>query len=298
MRRLGSFLRGLTAASVLVGGTAAHGASPLRILPAVSPWNLHYADESCLLARSFGTGRDLVHLRLEQTAPSNRFSAVLIGQAFRSVHMTTDLTLTFGPGGGPDKRERVMTATSTVGEKLPMLLIEGASLQGASLPSKATAADPALPALEGEAGFSYLTIDRSIGGDLQLDTGEMDKPMAALRACTDDLVRSWGLDPGVQSTLQRRAAPKGNPGNWFRPEDFPNAFTGDSAVVRFRVVIDASGAITECAIPSATKGEEFERATCEVLRKRGRFEPALDASGKSVASYYTNTVSWISGVSG
>ena len=152
---------------------------------------MHYAEDSCLLARSFGSGVRFVHLRLERTEPSHTFNVALIGRAFRSRHPRPDLSLTFGPVGKPDPRDGVMAATSTVGEKLPMLLIEKASLYGRTTGAQPQPVDAALLGPAGEAKFTKLTIDRSIGEDFQLELGPMDQPMAALRACTDDLVKGW-----------------------------------------------------------------------------------------------------------
>lgn len=254
---------------------------------------MHYADDSCLLGRSFGSDKNKIFLRIEKTAPKETFGVTLIGKPLGSGDgVTTPITLTFGPGGVPDERERAPIGTVTMGERMPLVIVEGTSLYGkpAETLLEAVGRGP-----EAEAKFTQLLVDRKGRADFVLQLGPMDKPMAALRTCTDDLVKGWGLDPAVQNTLQTRPVPTESPGNWIRSGDYPRTALdgGKSAIIRFRLVIDAAGRVTGCSVPSATKGEVFEKVTCELLTKRARFTPALDAAGKPVASYYVNSVTWI-----
>lgn len=274
-------------------GSTAHAAPTPTVLAATSPWNVHYADDSCLLMRGFGSDKKKVFLRIERTAPSETFSMTLIGKPIGSGGgVTVPITIAFGPGGTPDKRERAPIGTATVGERLPLVIVERTSLYGK--PAESTL-EMVARGPQAEAAFTQLLIDRKGNSDFVLQLGPMDKPMAALRTCTDNLVKGWGLDPAVQSTLQRRASPVESPAEWLRSGDYPTTMlsAGKSAVVRFRLIVDELGGVTGCAIPSATKGEVFEKVTCEVLKKRARFTPALDAQGRAVASYYVNSVTWL-----
>ncbi len=51
----------------------------------------------------------------------------------------------------------------------------------------------------------------------------MDKPMAALRECSWDMVQSWGLNIEQQRTLTRKVTPKDSPSSWFLPDDYPTS---------------------------------------------------------------------------
>ncbi len=57
-------------------------------------------------------------------------------------------------------------------------------------------------------------------------------------------------------------------------------------------MIDETGAITDCTVPSATKGDGIGKATCEALRRRVKLAPAIGADGKPVASFYNRSVIW------
>ena len=277
----------------LSSGSSAVAAPATLTLLATSPWNMHYADDSCMLMREFGSAKSKMFLRIEKTAPGEYFSITLIGRPLGwDDGVTTPITLTFGPGGVPDKRDRAPIGLGTIGERLPLVIVERTSLYGRP---KESLLEEAARGPDAEAKYTQLLVDRKGKADFVLQLGPMDKPMAALRTCTDDLVKGWCLDPAIQGALQRRVAPTESPGTWLRPFDYPDKALvgGKSAIIRFRLVIDASGLVTSCSVPSATKNEGFEGITCDLLKKRARFEPALDGAGKPVASYYVNSVTWL-----
>jgi hypothetical protein len=132
------------------------------------------------------------------------------------------------------------------------------------------------------------------GRRLVLETGPLAAAFGALRKCTDDLVRTWGLDPAVQLSLSRLPDPRTHPSTWLRPADYPTGalMSGKQAIVNFRLSVDAAGVPTACDVQLSYSGEAFDKHTCDLLMARARFEPARDTKGLPVASYYVNTVKW------
>jgi hypothetical protein len=65
---------------------------------------------------------------------------------------------------------------------------------------------------------------------------------------------------------------------------------GQPAIVEFRLSIGADGVPLACHIQETTRPKEFDNAVCKSLMRRARFEPALDATGTAITSYYRNTV--------
>jgi TonB family protein len=126
-------------------------------------------------------------------------------------------------------------------------------------------------------------------------TGPLDKAFAALRTCTDDLVRSWGLDSQQQSHLSRYPQPLGEPRLWVRSEDYPTAMLSASkqGLVNFRLAVDAQGAATSCEIQRSIGDKAFDLAACTALKRSAHFTPATDAKGRPVASFYLSSIKWI-----
>jgi hypothetical protein len=123
--------------------------------------------------------------------------------------------------------------------------------------------------------------------EVMLDTGPLNKAFAELRKCTADLVKSWGLDPAEQVTLSRRPELKGSLSDWVRPGDLPSdvLLSGRQSGVNFRLIVGPDGKLIKCEIQRGQGNGEFERV-CNALMHRAAFEPALNAEGKPVASYF------------
>lgn len=124
--------------------------------------------------------------------------------------------------------------------------------------------------------------------------GSMAGPVKALDTCTDDLLRSWGLDPEQQHSLQRKPEPITPPDTWFSSQDYPLYLSenGKTGGVFARLNISDTGEITQCHVMLAGGDEAFKDITCNVARKRGRFKPAISKEGKAVASYARVRVLW------
>ncbi|MCA1661682.1 MAG: energy transducer TonB [Novosphingobium sp.] len=270
--------------------TPAAAAPPLTLAPS-TPWNVHYADDSCMLIRVFGEGKKRLVTRFEQTAPGRRFSLTLVGEPVESPGPFTRAALTFLPVGKRDARERVASGT-TSDTKQPLLIAESIYLLGPIEKAEELEAYDWTKAGE----VDSLLIERG-SKDILLQLGRMQKPLQAMTACTDELLTHWGLDAAAQRTLQRLPQPLSKPQSWLNWSDYPRGALekGKSAIVRFRLTVDADGKVRSCAIPSATQGPEFADITCKAIARRARFEPALDKDGKPVASYYVSTVVWVAG---
>ncbi len=110
--------------------------------------------------------------------------------------------------------------------------------------------------------------------------------LAALDRCTDDLVRSWGLDP----VEQRAATPPEavtSISDWLTASDYPGkAVANDkSGGVNVRLDVDATGRVTDCHVLEAGGDPIFQGQSCKFLRERARYRPARNAAGAPIASY-------------
>lgn len=68
---------------------------------------------------------------------------------------------------------------------------------------------------------------------------------------------------------------------------------GKQAQVNLRLSIDAQGTPTACEIQSSYNDPQFDKLTCSLLMRRGRFDPARDAEGTAVPWFFIHTVRWI-----
>jgi TonB family protein len=299
MRRFALFAAGL---GVLCSEAWGKAREVVRLRP-VEPWNLHYADDSCRMARTFGTGKHQVILVLDRFEPSDWFRMMFVGKslAARTGFGRSDLKVRFGPN---EEASEESFTTGSVGDK-SALIVNGAVRLAPLTKAEKEAHDESIrrpphvdppPLGEArEAAASWLELSKVLSHDLVLETGSMAKPLAALRECSWETVKLWGLDIDQQKRLTRKPNPTRPSYEWFNPKDYPPAMIrgGYQGIVNFRLIVDEKGAPTSCNIQESTRPKEFDDAVCKAVMKRARFEPALDAQGKPVPSYWRQTVRFV-----
>lgn len=255
----------------------------------IGAWEINYDVDSCNLLAEFGDGPDQTIVRLTRYQPQDSFDLAVYGPAYKFAPTTVSVRLGFGLGA-PVKRDAL---TGQAGNKLPLLLINSVRLDGWE-PGKQDEEGPAItPAQEAQANLIDLTIPD--GKRMQLQSGSFARPMAAMRACIDDLVKSWGYDPAEQAALAASAEPVGSPGGWLKNGDYPTPAlrAGHNGIVQFRLDIDEKGKITGCRVLHRTSPDDFADLTCKLIGKRAKFRPARNQDGSPVKSYYVNRARFI-----
>lgn len=98
----------------------------------------------------------------------------------------------------------------------------------------------------------------------------------------------------MTSTKPAIASPRNDPGRWITTNDYRTIWINRewTGTARFDLSISASGRVTDCQITRSTGYSALDNATCSLIAKRARFEPATDASGKKVAGSYSSSIRW------
>jgi periplasmic protein TonB len=101
--------------------------------------------------------------------------------------------------------------------------------------------------------------------------------------------------PKAPQFTPRSAKPLGRPSSWATSNDYParDLREGNAGVTGFRLSIGADGKVINCAITAPSGFAGLDRATCENIVRRARFEPATDGSGARVAGTYSNNIRWV-----
>lgn len=270
----------------MAGNVSAKDKAPLVLEP-TSQWHLNYADDACRLVRIFGEGENKSVFLIERYEPGDSFFMIVAGEPLKASRYA-DTFFRFGPNGHEDDAP---TTSGEFGEYSPALMTGGMFLV---TPPGFTDRDEREnnDNLEEEAAVSWLEVRRGRRQPVRFELGSMKQPMALMRQCTDELLTHWGIDLEAHRSLTKRAEPKTNPGNWVRSSDYPSdlMLKGGQGIVQFRLSVGADGRPTQCHIQSSTRPEGFDKVVCNALMRRARFEPALDAQGQPIASYWRSTV--------
>lgn len=90
------------------------------------------------------------------------------------------------------------------------------------------------------------------------------------------------------------AKPRNDPSRWLSDDDYRPSWARRelTGTARFRLEIAASGKVTDCRVTGSTGHAELDQATCALVTRRARFEPARGTSGEPVAGSYAGAVQW------
>lgn len=278
---------------------------PNALAPA-SLWNLDYGDDICSLRRAFGTGDNGIVLQFQSRYPNLGMSMTLAGKLLRPLPPPNRVKVRFGPASLGETAREANTGLNAdrttvlqfggvgVNANWIMPLVSNEShadwiARGKNWPKP----DPAEIAAD-EQRATELYFEQKGGPRLVLQTGSMTKPLHGLRNCVDDMVRSWGIDPEVQQNLSVQPEPANNPGTWVNTGDYPIKMIRErqAALVHFRLIVGDEGKVISCAVQSADGHRDLRELTCDLIKSRARFRPALNAAGKPVKSYWLSSVRW------
>jgi hypothetical protein len=231
-------MRGLlmlaVALSVVLPNPVFAGNKPLTALARVGKWEVIYDRDSCHLFGKFGQGADGIIAAFTRYTPGDGFDLTLYGSALKSAEVGPPVEITFGT----QTPTKMKALAGTTEKKLPLLLLHGLQLNGAPSPTDFKPSNDNLSiSAEQEKAIRSILIKLPKARYYQFDTGSMGPPMAAMRACTTDLIKNWGFDPAVQASLKQPAAPLNAPSKWLTSGDFPQKaiIGGESGVVQVRI---------------------------------------------------------------
>lgn len=229
---------------------------PIIVKPA-SAWNINYANDSCRLARVFAHGADKLAFVLDKFDAEPSFTITVAGRALVS-GANKKVRVAFGPSGASRSFDDPNGATfGTFGPSVivdSMSLIEQQSSDktgGEAVVGVALALIPVTDASpEAARAITWFEVQRGRPAPVRFELGPMDKPMAALRTCTDELLTHWGIDVAAHKALSRRATPRNNPASWMTNDDYPSHLLskGVQGLIYFRLMISEDGSVSECHI--------------------------------------------------
>jgi hypothetical protein len=290
------------AISFVLLALGAFPASPARAqedeaLVSNTPWVLDYDTDSCALRRAFGEGEKRAYLELRRFGPGTDLQAVVATNWMRAENPAT-FKYRFNNQTEWSDVTRAPTLTMVDDFKGAIFTAGLIELPGYSKlknlkDRQAFLAGIDLPALEREASAKAdtLFVRGAFRRQLVLKLGSLDKTMAALNTCVDELMTHWGIDVEAHKSLTRKADAI-NLDEVPRMMSYPPAMLSKNmpGVVNFRLDVDETGKITDCHIQMPLSDPVFEKSSCADLQHALEFEPALDKDGKPIASYWINKV--------
>jgi hypothetical protein len=280
----------------LVGLVAAPGAQAQEaegnVFRPVGNWTADYGNDYCRLLRTFSNGKDEVSLALERTAPGTNFRLILVGGGISPYRRATELGYHFLPSGDAKKGRYVKSETA---DGKQYLSFDQMTLVPFVFTPPAPGTPPAPPPpynrqaeLDAARPITGIALAEGLTDPVRFETGSLRAPVAALQACADDLIKTWGLDPDKHKAMTAAATLVPNSDGVLPQGTIPftefEKFGGGANQVR--LLVGADGKPTSCTIYQPSLSQSMNEKICKLAMERATFSPAKDAGGQAMASYW------------
>lgn len=251
-----------------------------------SDWVVDYGDDYCRLTRFFVDGGDRYVLSLQQNAPGHRLSLIIAGpeldhfqRGALDLGLETDLPM----------RENIRVQAANNAALGPAIVFPYIVI-GVPIDSS-----DRLPGIDlAAAGKIDRVVVKRRGRIISFETGNMGAPFEALNTCAQDFFTVWGLDAEehrgyTQAKLRNeyefaRAVQENYPKEALKAEESGN--------LTLRVIVEPDGSVSDCHTVQNTKAENLQSAACEEIDV-AKFDPARNASGNPIRSFYVTTVTYL-----
>lgn len=90
------------------------------------------------------------------------------------------------------------------------------------------------------------------------------------------------------------AKPRNDPLRWVTTDDYRSNWIRQEMTgkARFRLEIAADGRVAGCTVTGSSGHPELDAATCALVSRRAKFQPARGSEGEPVAGSYSNAIDW------
>lgn len=243
---------------------------------AASRWEVDYGEYRCALSRRFGQDTP-VNLSIRIVPGLETAELIVVDPGWpRSTSLPSRVRVVLGPSESS---------------------FEGTA-QSAPVPSAQhrfmRVSEISRGFFESLRGSNRLVIEGDGHRLLSIDLTQSAQATQALRACHDDLIRGWGIDPVVAAAVSRRPVPLGRTALFVGSSDpitGPEAAQSSFLIIRYTVAVN--GRISACEVVRETGRTGLGPMYCNRARQDARFEPAIGPDNQPVPFQLVQTIALV-----
>jgi len=120
-------------------------------------------------------------------------------------------------------------------------------------------------------------------------------PIQRRTAAPPPAIAPQALPPGWLHELEQVRTPpqpRGSIESLFSFDDYPASGDGRRGKISVWLMVAPSGMLSSCFIRRSSGQSALDMATCNILRRRARFVPAIDRNGNPSVGAISVTVDW------
>lgn len=256
--------------------------------PPSGKWVVHFDDAQCVATRQYGPDDDPVYLTLKAPPVGDVLQIGVIWKGGHRSAIQTRGEVVF------DKGEPVVTnllefGNKTLGQRALLVNLPTEKLAPMRLASsvriRARSTSQLTPG--SRITFGTSTVDETFG------LSQMTSLLRMMDTCTADLRKVWNVyDSAMPGPLKQ--PPSGNIQGLFNSDDYPGiaVFQDQMGDVALVMLIDEQGKVADCTVTQTSGVAALDAQSCAIIKKRGRFNPAIGQDGKPAKSSWLQRIRW------
>jgi TonB family protein len=239
-------------------------------LAATSQWNVDYGENECRLLRQFGSGDQMVVLRIAKTVSFDNYDVIIAGASIPQLSLYPSVSLRVDDGAP--------ITTPGYSERLPSLNARFVRIFDVDAERMAR--------IVNSGNMTVTSGSFSVAFNLR----NLPAALAALQTCQDSLLLRHGFDVAAHRMLRSPPTASNDAATWVTPADYPR--TDASGITALILQVGADGLVTDCRVIVPSGNGQLDRAACRAIIRRARYNPAIDANGNAVGSQDALRIRW------
>lgn len=252
------------------------GPAPADVpLQPTGKWTVEYADAACILSRDYGPSNARTALGINPSPLASGLEVVTVTPGAKTTrYRPMKGTLTLQPSGRTIDSDISVYEIKEKNQTITTLTTEG---------------DVATELLRS----SSLSVTLANGSRTAFAVPGMSGAAGALKACQDDLLHQWGIDP-AERDLPSLANGNASPAQWITTDDYPSSAVGAGIQGTSTIVwtIRTDGKVGDCRVVQSSGSKALDDASCSAISKRGRYQPPLGVDGKPQVRHAMRKIVW------
>lgn len=246
--------------------------------PALTPqgkWNVEYAEDMCVLSRTYGSVDKPIVLGFKP-APMSEDLRVVVISAGRAGFSSGTARIVAGANGSPVERPFISGSP------------RGKSIRLTAIDIKRTDLQPI------DAG-GRLAIKAGRGVDQAFSIEQFEIARKGLAACETDLLKSWGMTDAMLAAIATPPTAIGSLAAFLSDSDYPDAAirSGEQGTSGIRFLVKEDGSLNDCHVIESSGSALLDQTSCRLIMARAKFQPAADRDGKPVTSFSFTRIRWV-----
>ena len=234
-------------------------------------WVVDFGDSRCVAQRIYGEAGNPIYLHVKAPAVGDGLQLSVAVKGSNGYGVQESAKLTFG-NGAPIQLSQLRFGV----EKKQVRMVNLTKAQIGQLASAS------------ELRWSTANLDYS------MPLGPMGNLIKIVEKCRSTLGDYWNGTPEKMALLQQTPTMNTTIRRLFSTNDYPSqaVFNDQSGTAHIVALIDEKGQMADCMVVETSGAAVLDAQTCIIMRKRGKFSPAVGADGKPAKGIFAQRVRW------